>query len=336
MKRTVILFIFSVVSLAGISQELIVRIADVGAGLATVSRLPDGKVIVYDAGNYSRFLPALREMAPEKEIELLILSHNDSDHIRGLEAIAAEFEIKKLIYSPFRGETCTTGSGSVYCKTMRTIRTLEAKGTLVVSVTNSFPAPGSILYNNNGIKLTYLCGFDDPYALWGNLPISKARNAISIVVKMEYGDHSILFGGDAVGKLEDSENCVMTEQFMLENLSAEILKSTILISPHHGADNGACENFIRVVSPEFVIFSAGHDYEHPRATTALRFLHNGVEVNKIFRTDRGDDEDDLLEWNEGEIDGCKDDWGDDDIYLNLRSGEKPVVGYLYPYKSECR
>lgn len=38
--------------------------------------------------------------------------------------------------------------------------------------------------------------------------------------------------------------------------------------------------------PDFVIFPAGHDHEHPTANTAQRYIDDGVNVDNIFRTDR--------------------------------------------------
>ncbi len=79
----------------------------------------------------------------------------------------------------------------------------------------------------------------------------------------------------------------------------------MLIAPHHGADNGSSKAFIDAVSPEWVIFTAGHAHKHPRAVAAQRYLNSGVKLDNMFRTDLGDDEG-VKEWDHGRISGHKD------------------------------
>ena len=71
---------------------------------------------------------------------------------------------------------------------------------------------------------------------------------------------------------------------MLDSAHVFPIDSDVLIAPHHGADNASSTAFILAVSPEYVIFSAGHRYEHARAATATRNLNNGVLPGNMFRT----------------------------------------------------
>ena len=61
------------------------------------------------------------------------------------------------------------------------------------------------------------------------------------------------------------------------------IDSDVLIAPHHGADNGSSTEFISAVSPDFVIFSAGHRHDHPSNVTAQRYITSGVNVANMFR-----------------------------------------------------
>ncbi|GAI09846.1 unnamed protein product, partial [marine sediment metagenome] len=152
--------------------------------------------------------------------------------------------------------------------------------------------PGDILYDNNDAKLYFVCGFGDPLDTWDELNSSKKNNAVSIIVKLEYQGKSILFCGDAVGRedCQTTDDCIATEKYMVDNLPDELIDSDVIIAPHHGADNSSCDAFISEVSPEYVVFSCGHRYRHPRYSTAKRYLDYGVELSNIFRTDRGDHE----------------------------------------------
>ena len=121
---------------------------------------------------------------------------------------------------------------------------------------------------------------------------------------------------------------------MIENADVIPIDSDILIAPHHGADNASSTSFIYAVSPEYVIFSAGHRFEHPRATVAQRYLDNGVSIQNIFRTDLGDDERDPneedKEWSHGRQNGHRDPSGDDDVDILIRSNGTVRVEYRNP------
>ena len=84
--------------------------------------------------------------------------------------------------------------------------------------------------------------------------------------------------------------------------------------------------FIRSVKPEFVIFSAGHKYGLPNAAVADRYVSSGVSLDKILRTDRGDDEGER-EWSYGRIPGNRDVVGDDDIDIIVRENGEIHVAY---------
>ena len=61
-------------------------------------------------------------------------------------------------------------------------------------------------------------------------------------------------------------------------------------------------------------------------TTAKRFLNAGIPPERIFRTDRGDDEGEK-EWDHGRTPGHKDRAGDDDVDINISSGGVLKVRY---------
>ena len=168
---------------------------------------------------------------------------------------------------------------------------------------------------------------------WGEwdgngLSTSEERNVISIVVRLEYAGHSILYGGDTVGRrIGDPDNaCKDAELFMVDNVQDVPLDSDVMIAPHHGADNGSSQCFIEAVDPDFVIFSAGHQHRHPRAATAERYQNHGIQLSNIYRTDLGDDEGGS-EWSRGRVADCVDSRGDDDVEIILPSSGSVQVAY---------
>src|SRR5438874_12580230 len=63
-------------------DAVFVRVVDVGAGECCVIKLPGGKNVIYDAGNGNTAMKDIEELIPDDQaIDLLILSHTDSDHL---------------------------------------------------------------------------------------------------------------------------------------------------------------------------------------------------------------------------------------------------------------
>ncbi len=162
--------------------------------------------------------------------------------------------------------------------------------------------------------------------------MSERRNAISVVLRLDYRGRSVLFTGDTVGRrlTDPDEACKDAEQIMVANHMAGTvsLRADVLVAPHHGANNGASACFIDAVAPQFVIFASGHDHQHPTLRAATRFLAHGVPMNRFFRTDLGDDESGAFEWKLGSIPGCSDPAGDDDVEIALRATGVADVDYL--------
>ena len=87
------------------AADLTARVVDVGAGLCVVVDLPDAGLLVYDTGHWTgrRCIKAITAlMSPEQPIELLVLSHTDSDHLGDANDILREFDVKRVLRTGFR------------------------------------------------------------------------------------------------------------------------------------------------------------------------------------------------------------------------------------------
>jgi competence protein ComEC len=177
-----------------------------------------------------------------------------------------------------------------------------------------------------------VAGWHKPPPDWSLSETSgEYKNAGSIVVRLQYKDKSILFTGDTVGRHigGPEDTCIAAEKFMLEGASVIKLDSDVLIAPHHGADNASSPCFIQAVTPEYVVFSAGHKFKHPTSKAAGRYLPSGVKKENMFRIDRGDDEG-VEEWDYGRVPGNVDPAGDDDVDILIRPDGSIVVEYRNP------
>ena len=76
-------------------EGVFVRVIDGGAGHAAVIAKPGGFYMVYDAGlSDKRELAGVRSVIPEdEEIDLMILSHTDADHLRGVDEILEAYTV---------------------------------------------------------------------------------------------------------------------------------------------------------------------------------------------------------------------------------------------------
>lgn len=305
-----------------------VRIIDSGAGLATITSMPGGYYMVYDAGHWNgktETMQGISSVIPEgEEIDLLILSHGDSDHIVAVPNILGKYKVKTIIRGGLERQTNTWTNAD------KAIKSAENSGETKVINLKRDHLPFGSKFNFGETLITFVSGFYAPPVEWGikGKTSGEFRNAGSIVIQLSYKGKSILYTGDAVGRDigDPAGTLIATEKFMVDNADTIGIDSDVLIAPHHGGDNASTEGFIKSVSPTFVIFSAGHEYKHPRKTTAKRYLDYGVSLKKIFRTDLGDDEG-VDEWDEGRILGNIDGRGDDDVDILIRENGEVVVDY---------
>jgi competence protein ComEC len=319
------------------AAEAYVRVVDVGAGLCVIARTPAGGTMVYDAGPPGdRCRDAVRELVPERRIDLLVLSHSDADHVGGAEAILAENEVLQILH-PGDERDLTTASGAP--NTLARARAaIEAEQGASVTSLAEFDVDPGFVFDLGAADATLIVGWNDGHESEATgeprLSGGPLHNGLSIVVRYEYGGHAILLTGDTVGRRDDSpaSTCQYAEVRMVEQAANVPIASEVLIGQHHGADSASSGCFIAAVDPTYVVFSAGSNatYRHPRTTTARRFLQAGVDKDNIFRTDRGDHEGGK-EWIYGALAGCNDPAGDDDveIWLPDRASEPIRIGYRY-------
>ncbi len=305
-------------------DDLYVRVVDVGPGLCTITRVPGGRYMVYDAGHWSNkaCLNGVRRVIEGEVIDLLIISHSDGDHLGNAPAILEEYEVRRII---------TTGSERPDAANWRAMQAAIGKevdlgGASVQNLRTDPLEPGTRIKLNDA-TVTLVAGWHE-WPTPAGLSEAERRNVISLVVRLEYAGHSVLFSGDAVGRRigDPASACKDGEKAMVDNRVAVPLASDVMIAPHHGADNGSSSCLIDAVAPTFVVFSAGHQYVHPRKAAAERYLSRGVAVTRMFRTDRGDAEG-PEEWAEGRVANCKDPFGDDDVEIVLPKTGAVQVAY---------
>lgn len=344
------------------ADDAVIRVVDIGPGLCVVAAVPGGHGMVFDAGPQGgvRCQAAVRELLPGRRLDLFVLSHSDIDHIGAVRAIlgaqpaphqADRENLAAVIIHP--GDP----RGPAVTRMRVTLDEQATAGACVYDLhrNNQPPAPcrrppagrQAVIgpgdsFAIGAARATFVAGWGDGNLTVGpgdaRLPNDAARfNVLSIVIRFEYGGHSVLITGDTLGRAQGNPAtvCAYAERIMVGNAARVPIDSDVLIGQHHGADNSTSTCFIRAVSPTFVVFSAGHKFNHPRQATVDRLVANGVRLANIFRTDLGDNEGGTeMTTGSGR---CADPVGDDDVEIRMPSNPARSLSVAYRGTStRCR
>ena len=241
-----------------------VTMVDVGQGDSIFLRSMKGDTILIDVGGKVTF--GLKEKWQEasqtsnaektlipylqargvSQIDHLVLTHTDTDHIGDLEEVAKRFKIKEICVSQ---GALTKPSFVKRLRTLkRPVRTLKAGDNLPMMGSNL-----QVLYPNK---------------------IGDGGNNDSIVLYGKLLGSSFLFTGDLEKEGE--------EELMA---SYPTLRASVLKAGHHGSKGSSSEAFLDQLHPSLALVSAGENnrYKHPNDETIERFKQRHI---KILRTDK--------------------------------------------------
>ncbi len=242
------------------NRALKIYFADVGQGDCALIRTPSGKNIIIDGGGSindekgsfsgERIVVPLLYNLNMTHIDLMIASHGHMDHIGGLQTVLDKVNVKSLFVA---------NAPDVELKEL-TDKALY-KGILV-----NYLKEGDILYEEEGLTLKALYPLEEEWLM----PSGSTANAneLSLVVRMDYGDFSVLFTGD-IG--------FETEKRLLDD-NADIYCDLLKVA-HHGSKYSSDKTFLDKVSPKVAIISVGRNtYGHPSPEALDRFSAQGTNV----------------------------------------------------------
>ncbi|PIY79985.1 MAG: hypothetical protein COY80_05255 [Candidatus Pacebacteria bacterium CG_4_10_14_0_8_um_filter_42_14] len=227
--------------------------------------------ILIDAGRGEQVLSCLWQYLPagDRELELVVATHPDADHIGGMPFVFDQFGVKQLLLPPVRKETADF------------IALEEA-----VSRENELQSPpfvaetGIELAVGGEVRMRVLAPSKPktPEAILSDFSeyISLndgGANDWSIVLYLSFQQFSALFTGDLEAKGE------------LALLSAGLLSDVDLLKvAHHGSKSSTTDDFLRVIRPEISVVSVGENntYGHPAPQTMDLLQEMG---SLILRTD---------------------------------------------------
>ncbi|MBI5890411.1 MAG: DNA internalization-related competence protein ComEC/Rec2 [Nitrosomonadales bacterium] len=226
---------------------------DVGQGLAVAVQTRD-HALLYDTGpDFSGeadsgnriLLPALRGMGIG-QLDTLVLSHGDSDHIGGTESVLQGLPVLNVL-SPLAA----------------------TNPKLQLAAHNEACADGQS-WDWDGVRFEMLHPATDFAA-----NAAEHDNESSCVLRVSAGKNSVLLTGD-IEKLAESR--------LLKN-HPDQLPATLLVVPHHGSLSSSAQDFVDAVHPRFALFTTGYlnRFGHPKNEIVERYRTTGSE---ILRSDR--------------------------------------------------
>jgi competence protein ComEC len=241
---------------------------DVGQGDSIFIVGPDGSTMLVDAGGpvggvteaaeaTSRFDVGEEVVSPYlwsrriRRLDVLVLTHAHSDHMGGMPAVMRSFRPRELWVSIDPGSAA--------------YRALLSEARQLGVVVRHFYAGDQLSWAGTHIAiLAPESGYANP---------REPTNNDSLVMRMQYGDASVLLEGDAEAP---------SEREMLAH--GRVAPVTLLKVGHHGSRTSTTQPFLDAASPKDAVVSVGkgNTFGHPRYEVIERIAE---ARSKLYRTD---------------------------------------------------
>ncbi|MCR2803213.1 ComEC/Rec2 family competence protein [Paenibacillus soyae] len=259
-----------------------VSFLDVGQGDAALIRTPAGKHILIDGGGAISFAKPGEEWRARKdpfdvgakvvvpllmrrgvsELDLLVVSHLDSDHIKGLHAVLEQIPVKAIWWN-----------GSMK-DSEDAVRLME------LALDSGIPlyAPA----DDDEVELDYATRLKVLWPVRRNgeeaVPSEEDQNEHSLVVSLSMYGYTILFPGDISS---ETERLIVERE---QSAGGEASPITILKVAHHGSRYSTSEEWLAYLRPLSAVasVSATNTYGHPHPDVISRLGHAGAA---LWRTD---------------------------------------------------
>ena len=235
-----------------IEDQMKVHYIDVGQGDAILVQV-NNKNLLIDAGpreSKDKLINYLDKI-DIKKLDYVIATHPHEDHIGSMSYVIDKYDVESF-YAPKIEHTTKTFE--------RMIEALSDKNLKINVIKEGM---SSIILGEN-TRVSVFSPVDDTY---------EQLNNYSPIIKIEFGNNSFLFTGDAE-KLVEKE--VLEKGY---DLRADVLKLG-----HHGSTSSTSEKFLKAVNPSICVIEVGkdNDYGHPHKETLELIKKNKL---KVYRTD---------------------------------------------------
>lgn len=231
---------------------------DVGQGDSAVVRTVQGGTLVVDGGNRSVYVDhGKRTVAPFlrshgiRQIDGLVATHSDSDHIGGLIYLLEKFRVGTVYLGPVARNAALE---------QQFIQAAREQSVPVIRVQAGDPIelPGA------QVEVVH------PEAEWAR---AADDNNASVVLRITIGHTSFLLTGDIEARAEAA-------------LPPRALDADVLKVPHHGSRTSSTADFIRAVSPRLAVIPVGPRGRDRILSHTVINAYQDAQV-PVLRTDYG-------------------------------------------------
>ena len=236
-------------------------VIDIGQGDCIFLQFPDGQTMVMDAGsefgstNTYDQLAAHLDLRGIEGLDYVFITHSDYDHIRYMQDILEEYEVKNIYMPRVADDMSATWTKTVAAIEAETWTNEEGEQT-----------PSSVFYTVGDFKIegenwvmschSYL---EEDYPNVKESSSAEIKNSVSPVCFLEYADRTLVLTGDSNERNEE----YLVERGVL-NVDADVLKVG-----HHGSRTSTIQEFLDAVDCEYAIVSYGEDNEYGHPTPEL-------------------------------------------------------------------
>lgn len=228
--------------------ELRVSFLDVGQGLAIIVQT-EHHTLLYDTGNrYSEsfdagrdlVLPSLAQLG--RDLDVIIISHNDSDHAAGLAEVLRQISAPVFAIDP---------DG------------LRQKFALLSDQAIQ-PCERGLSWQFDQIKVAVISPESN----------SQLGKNASCVLLLESPHGRVLLTGD----MERGQELALFNTDVFARELSPALPMIAISAPHHGSNTSSTASLLSTLKPEVAVISAGYlnRYQHPTENVLARYQQYGV------------------------------------------------------------
>ena len=231
------------------SGSLNLHYLDVGQGNAVLAE-SQGHYMLIDGGarKASSFVVSYLEKQGVKELDYLLISHFDEDHLAGAIGALHKFPVKQLITPDYETDSSIYQSYAEAVQEKQYQAIHPKVGDEFAFGTATFRVISPVAY-----------GHED-------------ENQDSVRIILKNGENEFFIGGD-IGLESEKE---------ILNVGTDI-QADVMLMNHHGSH--VSDEFLHAVNPDYAVIScgAGNSYGHPRQDTAKLLEEEQIP---LFRTDK--------------------------------------------------
>lgn len=269
------LIIFHPFSAPAIDGRLHIDFLDVGQGDSALITFPNGETLLVDGGGKRDFnkIYVQNEYADEPElfepdassigetvvsqflwekgysqIDYILATHADADHIQGLSDVAKNFKVRSAMFgrTPIKNAEFSA-----------LFEILQKRDIPIVKLSR-----GDVL-NFENVRMEIL------YPEKDDLPDAISDNNHSVVLRLIYGERTLLLTGDIEKEAESN----------LLN-APEFLKSDVVKVAHHGSKTSSTKAFIEATRAKLAIIPVGREspFGHPHQEVLERWTNAGAKI----------------------------------------------------------